>query len=107
MPTLAAELIPTRQEFLHIGSAGKALFYSLVAISLAIMLWQIAARLKLWMQGKPIDERPKGWRYWIPKHTELSRWLASIWTYILGQRKVRSSRRRSGAPMHLLIFYGF
>jgi hypothetical protein len=27
--------------------------------------------------------------------------------FILGQRKVQSSRPKSGAPMHLMIFYGF
>src|ERR1041384_6962118 len=71
------------------------------------MFWQIAARVKLWMQGKVVQERPPGWRYWVPKRTDLSHWLANFWTYILAQRKVRSSRRKSGAPMHLLIFYGF
>lgn len=99
-------MTPTRDEFLHIG-AGKYVFYTLIYIALAIMVWQIAQRAKLWIQGKPLGERPPGWRYWIPQKGEIRKWLGNIWLYILEQRKVRSSRRKSGAPMHLFIFYGF
>lgn len=98
--------MPSREEFLHIG-AGKYVFYCLIYLSLAIMAWQIVLRVRLWMQGRPVAERPAGWRYWIPTKADLSKWLGNVWTYVLAQRKVRSSRRKSGAPMHLLIFYGF
>ncbi|HVT10768.1 MAG TPA: (Fe-S)-binding protein [Fimbriimonadaceae bacterium] len=99
-------MMPTRDEFLHIGS-GKYVFYTLIYLVLAYMAWQIAKRAKLWMQGKPMEERSAGWRYWIPRKGELSRWLGNVWVYVLEQRKVRSSRRKSAAPMHLFIFYGF
>lgn len=99
-------MIPSRQEFLHIGE-GKYLFYTLVYLSLAIMFWQFARRARLWMQGRPVEVRASGWRYWVPKKAEIGRWLANVWNYVLEQRKVRTSRRKSGAPMHLLIFYGF
>ncbi len=98
--------MPTREEF-HLIGGGKAVFYVLITLSLAIMFWQIAGRVKLWMQGKPIEERPSGWRYWIPRRTDFGKWWSNVWTFVLAQRKVRSSRRKSGAPMHLLLFYGF
>lgn len=91
---------PTRHEFLHIPQTEKYLFYVLVYLSLTVMAWQILARVRVWMQGKPVSWGGKGiaaGRYWIANFTQ----------YVLMQRKVRSSRKRSGAPMHLLIFYGF
>jgi Fe-S oxidoreductase len=103
---LEAPLNPSREEFLHIGS-GKYVFYVLIFLSLAIMTWQIAQRVRLWMQGRIVEERPPGWRYWAPRRADVAKWFANFWTYILAQRKVRTSRRRSGAPMHLFIFYGF
>lgn len=72
------------------------------------MLMQIWSRAKVWMQGKPTD--------WIPKPAEgkklpspdaIKQALANVSSSILAQRKVKSSRQKSGAPMHLLIFYGF
>lgn len=84
---------PTRTEFMHLPEWQKALFYVLVFASLAIGAWQVWLRYREWRKGKPIDWRP-------PR-------LNNFVTYVLAQRKVRSSRRRSGAPMHLLIFYGF
>jgi len=100
---------PTREEFLHIGS-GKYVFYFLIYLSLGIMLWQILQRMRVWQQGKPIGwggEMRSGWQYWLPSGPAIKAWLSNIGIYILAQRKVRTSRRKSGAPMHLLLFYGF
>jgi len=85
----------TREEFLHIGS-GKYLFYVLIFLSLGIMVFQIVQRARAWKSGKPVTW-PQSFRIWID----------NFWRYVLLQRKVRTSRRKSGAPMHLLIFYGF
>lgn len=85
--------IPTRHEFMHISPLGKVLFYVLIFGSIAVMVAQIWQRSRLWMRGRPIGWKPR------PVH--------NILTYILGQKKVRTSRKRSGAPMHLSIFYGF
>lgn len=84
---------PTREVFMHIPVGQQVLFYVLMATSLGIMAAQIWARVKVWCRGQPIAWKPGGWR--------------SVATYVLAQRKVRSSRPRSGAPMHQLIFYGF
>ncbi len=90
---------PTRQEFLHISGPEKILFYVLIFGSLAYMAWQIYARVLLWKQGKPVDSPPL--------KEAVRGWVGNLWTYVLMQRKVRSSRKKSGAPMHLLMFYGF
>jgi Fe-S oxidoreductase/nitrate reductase gamma subunit len=84
---------PTRSEFLFMGLAHKVAFYALMAAAVAVLAWQVRDRIRLWMTGRPI-----GWK---------SDWLANFGRYVLGQRKVRTSREKSGAPMHLLIFYGF
>lgn len=96
---------PTRQEFLFITPFEKYLFYGLAYLSIAVMFWQILDRVRIWRQGKPIwwadpEERPFSFKTW-------RKWQANVWEYILAQKKVRGSRKRSGAPMHLLLFYGF
>lgn len=87
---------PTRKEFLYITQGEKVLFYVLIYFSLALLVYQILLRVRLWRQGKP-SEGLLG----------LREWAKNIWSYVLLQRKVKSSRKRSGAPLHLLIFYGF
>ncbi|MER3414443.1 MAG: hypothetical protein C4341_09505 [Armatimonadota bacterium] len=84
---------PTRTEFLFMGLPHKVAFYSLMALSVGVLAWQVRDRVRLWMTGRPIS-----WR---------SPLLANFARYVLGQRKVRTSRTKSVAPMHLLIFYGF
>lgn len=86
-------MTPTRTEFLHISSPEKVLFYVLAFVSVLILALQVWQRARLWRSGQPITWKPLGWR--------------GVWSYVLLQRKVRKSRRSSGAPMHLLIFYGF
>lgn len=98
---------PTRQEFLHISQPEKYLFYFLVYASLAYMGWQIVQRIRVWQQGRPLSETRSGWRYWLPTKEAATKWIANVVSYVLLQKKVRSSRPKSGAPMHLMIFYGF
>ena len=71
----------------------KAAFYILTFATLGYMVWQFARRGRLWMKGKKVP-----WR---------SDWLANFLQYVIGQKKVQGSRPRSGAPMHLLMFWGF
>ncbi len=100
---------PTREEFLHFAAPEKALFYILVFSALALMAWQIKDRVRLWQTGRPLDDSKlsPGLSYWIPSREAATVWLRNIAIFVLGQKKVRSSRKRSGAPMHLFIFYGF
>lgn len=97
----------TRHEFLFLSLPEKILFYLLIFGSLAYMGVQVRDRVRLWQQGRPLDTLREGWRYWLPTRASLKRWAQRFAVHVLGQRKVRSSRPKSGAPMHLLIFYGF
>jgi Fe-S oxidoreductase len=97
---------PTREEF-HLIGGGKIVFYILVVIALSIMAAQIVARVKKWQSGRPMGGNREGFKAWLPTPAALKRWWSNVCTYILAQRKVRTSRRKSGAPMHLFIFFGF
>lgn len=97
----------TREEFFTLTSAEKAAFYVLIALSIGYMVGQIWQRAKLWKQGKPIAPLREGWKYWLPTPDALRLWVGRLVSYVLLQKMVRSSRPKTGAPMHLLIFYGF
>lgn len=85
----------TRSEFLYLSRPAIALFYVLTFASIAGMLVPIVRRALFWHKGRDAEK-------WTVREA-----LGNLLSYVLGQRKVRSSRRRSGAPMHLLLFYGF
>lgn len=74
-------------------SVHKALFYILIFASIGYATWRFFERAKFWKKGKPITWKPA--------------YLRNIFTYILAQKKVANARPKSGAPMHLLIFFGF
>ncbi len=73
--------------------AFRVAFYGLTFLSVVLLIIQLLGPARLWMKGKPI--------HWKPDY------LKGIIVNILGQKKVQGSRPRSGAPMHLMIFYGF
>lgn len=84
---------PTRAEFLHLPEWQKVLFYVLTFASLAYLAWQVWGRVRLWRRGKRIDWRP-----------DLA---GNVFRFVLGQKKVQTSRVAGAAIMHLCIFYGF
>lgn len=86
-------MTPTREEFLFLNQAQIFAFYALMAVSVAAMAYQVLQRVRLWMTGRPITWKPD--------------YIGGVVKYVLAQRKVKSSRPRSGAPLHLFIFYGF
>jgi len=102
---------PTRHEFLFFDQWWeKPLFYVLIFSSLAYMAWQIWERVRLWQTGRPIETGSRFWDYPVKGDKRIwpwQRWIANLWTFVLMQKKVRSSRPTSGAPMHLALFYGF
>jgi len=109
---------PTRTEFLDISQPEKYLFYALIYLSLALMFFQIWQRTRIWLKGKPIwwgantaiataEGDQVNIKVGLPAIADAKRWLKNIFEFVLLQRKVRSSRKKTGAPMHLLIFYGF
>lgn len=83
----------TRETYLFLPAWQKGLFYLLIFASLGWMIWQIWEKARVWRKGQPIS-----WK---------ANWIGSVLTYILGQKKVQGSRPKDGAPMHLMIFYGF
>ncbi len=78
---------------MHIEGAQKVVFYVLIFASLGYMAWQVFDMARQWRKGKPIS--------WKPNYFE------GVWKFVLGQKKVQGSRKKSGAPMHMMIFYGF
>jgi Fe-S oxidoreductase len=97
----------TRPEFLYFSLWEKLVFYLLAAASLWMLGRQIVNRVKLWMSGRPTGSVREGRQYWMPTKSGILKWGANVWTMVLLQKKVRSSRPTSGAPMHLMMFYGF
>lgn len=97
-------LTPTREEFMFFSFPEKLLFYTLIYLSLGFLFWQLWQRVQVWRRGRPISGDGK---WGMPSLNDLRNWSANIGRYVLAQKKVRSSRRGSGAPMHLAIFYGF
>lgn len=94
-------MTPTREEFLYISHSEQVLFYTLTYLSLAIAALQIWQRARLWMKGRP---------NWSPKRSfgaSVKHWVEQVAKYVVAQRKVRSSRPKDGAPIHLAVFYGF
>lgn len=81
---------------MHQPAWAKLVFYALAFLSTGYLVYGIWGRSRYWMRGEKLDWKP------TPKD-----WIRNVAVYILGQKKVRSSRPTSGAPMHLLIFYGF
>lgn len=78
---------------MHLPEWQKIAFYILIFAATGYMLWVIAQKARLWMKGRKIDWKPD--------------YFGSVWKYVVGQRKVQASRPKSGAPMHLMLFYGF
>ena len=99
--------VPTREEFLYFSLPEKLLFYLLAAVAVGIMVRQVLTLARRWMQGRPTGPLRTGWRYWMPTKPALREWGRNLSYHVLRQKKVRSSRKTTGAPMHLAIFYGF
>ncbi len=78
---------------MHLDAVQKGLFYALILASLAYAGWRFWQRAQAWRKGRPTAWPKRPWH--------------NISSFILAQRKVQGSRPKSGAPMHLLIFYGF
>lgn len=97
----------TREEYLTFPLFEKLAFYLLALLCLGYMAKQIVDRVRLWQSGRPIGPIREGKQYWMPTKEGITKWMGKIIPYILLQKKVKSSRPKSGGPMHLMIFYGF
>ena len=97
----------TREEYLYFSLPEKLIFYVLALMSLFYMGRQVYDRVKLWQTGRPTGPVREGKQYWMPTKEGVLKWWSKVLPMILLQKKVRASRPTSGAPMHLMMFYGF
>jgi len=84
----------TREIFGNVSDTSKLWFYGLSLVSLGVLGWGIARRVRLWRIGKPNTER-LSWRTG----------LSNLWRFVLLQRRV-GGHGAAGAA-HILLFGGF
>ena len=84
----------TREIFGNVSEASKLLFYCLSLLSLGVLAWGIARRVRLWRIGKP-DTGRISWRAG----------LNNLWQFVLLQRRVPG--HRGAGVAHILLFGGF
>lgn len=83
----------TRDIFFHISPLGQAVFYLLAAVSVAVCLYGVYRRIRLWRQGRPFP----------PVTHWPSRWKA-LFVQMVAHRRTR--RRPYAGKMHIFIFFG-
>jgi len=84
----------TREIFGNVSDASKLWFYCLSLVSLGVLAWGIARRVRLWRIGKPNTE-PVRWRTGV----------INLWHFVLLQGRVPG---HGGAGVaHILLFGGF
>ncbi len=84
----------TREVFGNIAPWMRVVFFIMIAASIAVLVWQVAARALLWRKGQK-GGFERDWRVWSRRLGE----------YALAQKRVH--RKSLGALLHLLLFSGF
>ena len=84
----------TREVFGNIGPSLRVVFFIMIAASIAVLAWQVAARVWLWRKGQK-GGFERDWRVWSRRLLE----------YAVAQKRVH--RKSLGAFLHLLLFSGF
>ena len=84
----------TREVFGNIAPWMRVVFFIMIGASIAVLVWQIAARVWLWRKGQK-GGFERDWRVW-------SRRLV---VYAVAQKRVH--KKSLGALLHLLLFSGF
>ena len=84
----------TREVFGNIAPWMRVVFFIMIAASMAVLAWQVAARVWLWRKGRR-GGFERDWRVWVRRLVE----------YALMQKRVH--RKSLGALLHLLLFSGF
>src|SRR5262249_19522475 len=84
----------TREVFGNIAQWMRVVFFIMIAASIGVLVWQVAAPAWLWRRGQKSGFE-RDWRVWIRRLVE----------YALAQRRVH--RKSLGALLHLLLFSGF
>ena len=84
----------TREVFGNIAPWMRVVFFLMIAASIAVLVWQVAARVWLWRKGQK-GGFELNWRVWIER----------LAVYAVAQKRVY--KRSLGAFLHLLLFSGF
>jgi len=84
----------TREVFGNIAPWMRAVFFGMIAVSIAWPIWQIWARARLWRKGQNAGVEQN----WMVR-------IEQLIIYALGQKRVY--RKSLGAFLHLLLFSGF
>lgn len=84
----------TREVFGNVAPWMQGLFYALMALSIAVLVWRVVTRARLWAKGQP-GGFERDWKLW-------ARRLA---VFAAGQKRVH--RKSLGAVLHILLSSGF
>ena len=84
----------TREVFGNIAPWMRVVFFIMIAASIAVLVWQVVARVWLWRKGQK-GGFERDWRVWSRRLVE----------YAVAQKRVH--RKSLGALLHLLLFSGF
>jgi Fe-S oxidoreductase/nitrate reductase gamma subunit len=84
----------TREVFGNIAPWMRVVFFIMIAASIVVLVWQVAARAWLWRKGRQ-DGFERDWRVWVQR-------LA-----VYGAAQKRVHQKTLGALLHLLLFSGF
>src|SRR5207247_9421306 len=84
----------TREVFGNIAPWMRVVFFIMIAASIAVLVWQVAARALLWRKGQK-GGFERDWRVWSRRVVE----------YSMAQKRVH--RKLCGVPLQLLLFSCF
>src|SRR5262249_61017343 len=84
----------TREVFGNIAQWMRVVFFIMIAASIGVLVWQVAARAWLWRRGQKSGFE-RDWRVWIRR----------VVGYALAARRGYCQSLR--ALLHLLLFRGF
>ena len=98
-------MTPTRETFGNIPHTSVVIFYCLTAVTMAVFVYGIWRRFKLWRQGVPIPVRELIAGNLRQVTARLKPGFRRLWTEGLGQARVRGRGPASWA--HIGMFAGF
>jgi Fe-S oxidoreductase/nitrate reductase gamma subunit len=84
----------TREVFGNIAPWMRVVFFIMIAAAFAVLVWQVAARVRLWRKGQK-GGFEYSWRLWLER----------LLVYAAAQKRVH--KKSLGALLHLLLFSGF
>lgn len=84
----------TREVFGNVAPWMRGVFYALMALSVAVLVWRVVQRGRYWAQGQP-GGFERDWRLWVRR----------LMVFAVGQKRVH--RKTLGALLHALLASGF